>query len=154
MSEYTTENEYGYLGKYQMGLAALEDAGFVKQGTYAAAKLAGYSDGKQNNANTILNDPNVWTGKEGVDNKAAFFENTIAQESAQEELLFRNYNTLLDAGVLTINTPQGEIAGKLMASQVSGTSAVIEWDRSGLDTSNDFGISISQYYNLGRSSAI
>lgn len=152
--DYTAENQYGYIGKYQMGLAALEDAGYVRKGTYAEAVQQGYSTGKQNNMNTVLNDPNVWTGKDGVENKELFLTNTASQESAQETLLVRNYNTLKKAGVITASTPQDEISGKLMAAHLKGAGGVIAWDRSGQSTADGFGTTIDEYYNLGRSTSV
>lgn len=62
---YKTENNIGYLGKYQMGEKALEDAGYYKKdGT-------GKNDWK-----------GEWTGRDGVNSKSDFLSNPQAQENA------------------------------------------------------------------------
>ncbi len=62
---YDVENPWGYLGKYQMGEAALIDAGYYLQ------------DG------TAKNDwKGIWTGKDGVWSKEDFLSSPWAQENA------------------------------------------------------------------------
>ncbi|MGE4170394.1 MAG: DUF3892 domain-containing protein [Candidatus Margulisiibacteriota bacterium] len=65
------QKKYGYLGKYQMGEAALIDSGYYKR------------DGKINNS--FLD--NFWTGKDGVHSKQDFLENHQAQENAIREYM-------------------------------------------------------------------
>ncbi len=65
------EKRYGYLGKYQMGEAALIDCGYYKR------------DGKINN---VFSDK-FWTGKDGVRSKQEFLDSHQAQENAIREYM-------------------------------------------------------------------
>lgn len=60
------QKKYGYLGKYQMGEAALIDCGYYKR------------DGKI--SNSFLD--KFWTGKDDVKSKQNFLDNHQAQENA------------------------------------------------------------------------
>jgi len=60
------QKKYGYLGKYQMGEAALIDCGYYKR------------DGKI--SNSFRN--GFWTGKDNVKSKDDFLNNPVAQEKA------------------------------------------------------------------------
>ena len=66
---YDIENSYGYLGKYQMGEMALQDAGYYK----------GDSTPRKNDW------IGEWTGKDGVWSKEDFLNNPQAQENAIRE---------------------------------------------------------------------
>ena len=68
---YDVENQYGYLGKYQIGKLALIDSGYYRQ------------DGKNNNE--FLD--KFWTGKDGVKSKADFLTMPEAQENAIREYM-------------------------------------------------------------------
>jgi hypothetical protein len=63
--------KYGYLGKYQMGEAALIDCGYYKR------------DGKISNSFS----DKFWTGKDGVKSKQGFLNNHQAQENAIREYM-------------------------------------------------------------------
>ncbi len=65
---YGIVNKYGYLGKYQMGEAALKDAGYYK--------------GDRTRKNDWIGE---WTGKDGVWSKEDFLRNPRAQERAIRE---------------------------------------------------------------------
>ena len=62
---YQAINSYGYLGKYQMGEAALIDSGYYTK------------DGTANN-----DWRGQWTGKDGISSSIDFLKNTDAQETA------------------------------------------------------------------------
>ena len=64
---YKAFNKYGYVGKYQMGEAALVDAGFY---TKASKRYNNDWSG-------------TFTGKDGVYSIQDFLNNTQAQENAQ-----------------------------------------------------------------------
>jgi len=66
---YKIENKYGYLGKYQMGEAALKDAGY-------------YLGDITRRRNDWIG---RWTGKDGVWSKQDFLNNPKAQENAIKE---------------------------------------------------------------------
>jgi len=66
---YNIENRLGYLGKYQMGEAALKDAGY-------------YKGDRTPRVNDWIGE---WTGKDGVWSKEDFLNNPTAQENAIKE---------------------------------------------------------------------
>jgi hypothetical protein len=66
--QYGIVNKYGYLGKYQMGEAALKDAGYYK--------------GDYTRKNDWIGE---WTGKDGVWSKEDFLRSPRAQERAIRE---------------------------------------------------------------------
>lgn len=61
-NNYAAVNQFGYLGRYQMGAAALIDAGYASQGS--------------TNSNIM------WTGRNGVNSTQAFLSNHQAQDDA------------------------------------------------------------------------
>ena len=62
---YQIQNQYGYLGKYQMGEAALIDAGYYVKDSTQKNDWSGR-----------------WTGKDGVVSAAQFLNTPVAQENA------------------------------------------------------------------------
>ena len=148
---YQAVNQFGYVGKYQMGLAALEDAGYVKKGTFAQAKAAGYDF---RNINNVLDNPNVWTGKNGATGKQSFLQNEAAQEAAMETYTDRNVSTLKRIGVIDDNTPQDQVAGYVMAAHLKGPGDVKKWARDGGTFADGNGTTIDTYYNIGRSAVL
>lgn len=148
---YQAVNQYGYVGKYQMGLAALEDAGYVKPGTFAAARAAGYNS---QNINNVLDNPNVWTGKNGATGKQAFLQNEAAQEAAMETYTDRNVSTLRRIGVINDSTPSDEVAGLVMAAHLKGPGDVKKWAQNGGTFADANGTTIDTYYNIGRSAVL
>lgn len=62
---YQIQNQYGYLGKYQMGEAALIDAGYYTKDATRKNDWAG-----------------TWTGKDGVTGATNFLNSPVAQENA------------------------------------------------------------------------
>jgi hypothetical protein len=103
-------NQFGFIGGYQFGAAALEDVGLLKQG---ASKLG----------NRALDDPNNWTIAGG---KQAFLSNKTLQDQSFLRLADRNYNTLTRAGVINANTPPEKVAGYLASSHLVGAGGVIK----------------------------
>ena len=145
---YLAVNQFGYLGKYQMGMAALEDAGYIKPGTFAAAQAAGYGS---SNINTVMNDPNVWTGKGGIGGRTEFLASPAIQEEAMEIYTDRNVNTLRRIGVINSQTPVDQQAGLIMAAHLKGPGDVKKWYVGGGTYADGNGVTIDQYYNIGRS---
>lgn len=70
-------NQYGYIGRYQMGAGALVDTGYLKREAY----------GKGNKA---MNDPSMWTGKNNIRSKEDFLANEKEQEAAVRAYTYRN----------------------------------------------------------------
>ena len=132
---YRAFNKYGYAGKYQMGEAALIDAGFYQK------------KGKYNND---------WSGnflgKDGVNSIQDFLNNPSAQENAQIAYKKRQWSYLKSVGAhnyigKTVNgyiiTPSGLLAG----AHLKGAGGVIEYLKSDgrINSKDAFGTSIENY---------
>ena len=133
---YSTQNTLGYQGKYQMGSLALQDLGYVKPGTPQTVEA--------------LNNPNNWTGKNGITSAAAFKASAGVQEDAMYRYTKQNYATLQRLGVINNDTPNDQIAGYLSAAHLQSAGGVRRWVASGTDTTDAYGTTISSYYNQGR----
>jgi hypothetical protein len=81
--KYEVVNEGGYLGKYQMGKAALIDAKYYRR------------DGKKGNNFA----DSYWTGKDGVKSKSGFLKSHQAQENAIREYMKVQWSYLVQDGV-------------------------------------------------------
>lgn len=127
--DYQAVNKLGYLGKYQMGAMALQDAGLVKKGT----SLKG------------LDDPSNWTIPGG---KSAFLNNAELQEKVMAEYTKRNYATLQRIGVLNDQSSKEDVAGYLAASHLLGPGGAkaLAQGNVGVDA---FGTSSASYYKVG-----
>lgn len=130
---YGAVNQLGYLGKYQMGAAALIDGGYVKPGT----------------TNSGLSNPNNWTGKDGITSRDDFLGNEAVQELNAYNYTARNYNTLIRIGVINSQTSSDEVAGVLQVSHLLGPGGAKNWyaGGGGQDANGTTG---NTYYNLGR----
>lgn len=127
--DYKAVNTLGYVGGYQFGAAALTDLGYVKQGT----------------TNRQLQDPNVWTGQNGVSSLNSFLESPATQDQAYLDLTQRNYDSLLRRGVIDPTSNPTDVAGYLAAAHLLGPGGV----SAGLNGTDAYGTSGSDYFNLG-----
>ena len=127
-NNYSAENPFGYIGKYQFGAAALIDLGYVKAGT----------------TNSTLNDSTNWTNKNGVSSKEAFLADQNAQENAMFNLLEINYKRLLKSEKITTNDSSDKVAGLLAASHLVGSGNADKFDKK-----DGNGVKASTYYTLG-----
>lgn len=143
-NDYGKENSYGYLGKYQMGTAALEDTGYIKAGTYEK-----FQEGYANQS--ALDDPNNWTGKNGIYSKEDYLASQNAQEDAIMTFTNANYRGLTRKGVVNPNTPSNEVAGYLAAAHLSGVGGATALSK-GIQRSDAYGTSTAEYFNLGAAS--
>ena len=133
---YKAFNKFGYAGKYQMGEAALIDAGYYKK-----------PNGKYNNdwKGTFL-------GKDGVYSLQDFLNNPQAQENAQIIFKKKQWGYLKAVGAdkyigRIINgyiiTPSGLLAG----AHLKGAGSVIKYLKSNgqLIEKDGFGTSVETY---------
>lgn len=134
---YEATNQYGYLGKYQMGAGALADQGYVKPGTTQAG----------------LSDPNNWTGKDGLNGPSDFLSNPGVQEKTMYDYTTRNYNSLVAKGIITKDTSAEDTAGYLSTSHLLGAGGTAKWysTGSGADANGTTG---TDYFNRGRYSQV
>ena len=133
---YKAFNKYGYAGKYQMGEAALVDAGYYSK-----------PSGRYNN-----DWRGVFKGINGVYSINDFLNNPRAQENAQIVFKRRQWRYLKAVGAHNyvgkiINghkiTPSGLLAG----AHLKGAGAVAEYLKSGGQTNGKdaFGTSVESY---------
>lgn len=133
---YTIENRDGYQGKYQMGSLALQDMGYVKPGTPQTAEA--------------LNNPNNWTGKNGVTSAAVFRSSPEIQEETMYRYTKQNYSSLQRLGLISDTTDTTDVAGLLSASHLGGPGNVSKWARNGTYFQDKNGTDLGTYYNLGK----
>jgi hypothetical protein len=134
--DYGKENDFGRLGRYQMGESALVDAGYV-------AKYDKRQDG---------NFKYPWTGKNGIFSKEEFLDDPLAQERA-----VREYHRVLNGYIShydldkhigkTINDVEITPGGLLAGAHLVGVGGLIDYiDSKGKDDVPDAnGTPISEY---------
>lgn len=134
--DYSAENQYGFIGKYQFGAPALVDLGYVKQ-----------AQGKRT-TNKDLNNPAVWTGKGGATSKDAFKTSPKVQEQVMYSYMIQNYNTLIRNGTISKNDPPERVAGLLSVSHLLGAGGARDFANgiNGMDANGTTGRS---YYSTG-----
>lgn len=133
-SNYTAVSTNGEQGKYKLGADVLAGLGYVQQGT----------------TNSQLENPNVWTGKDGMFSASEFRNSPTIQEQAAYNFTKENYSKLQADGLITDNTSAETIAGLLTASHVSSPTVASNWYQNGQNLSDSTGTTLSQYYNQGR----
>jgi hypothetical protein len=158
-NDYRAENQFGYIGKYQFGLAALYDEGYVNIKPPERGESYTKSDGTSaigpwtrsdysSLHKRLIGTDSTWTGKNGVTSKDNWFNNSAAQERAMDNFLRRNYNTLLRLGTINESTIARELAGLLMVAHLLGPGGADVYKRTGRgqDGNNTSG---HAYYRLG-----
>jgi hypothetical protein len=132
--DYTAVNSLGYVGKYQFGFEALIDGGYVKSSVTSLDQL---------------NNPNSWTGKDGVTDKNSWLNNPSVQETAMQEYTQRNYSAMVANGAITKDMPPEEVGGMLATSHLLGANGAKNW-RLGKGGVDAFGTSGDQYFQKGK----
>ena len=135
-SVYNTEGADGFLGKYQIGPSALIDLGYLKPTTPRTV------DG--------VNNPNNWTGKNGVSSALEFRINGSLQEAVMYEYTKSNYADLQNVGLIDKNTPKDQVAGFLSAAHFAGPTQTAVWAKKNSSSVVGYNSSIADYYNQGR----
>lgn len=134
MANYNSIDNNGNLGKYGFSPQQLINLGYVKPTT--ARTLAG------------VENPNNWSGLNGVNSATEFRLNGPIQELAMYDITRQNYSQLQNAGLIDADTTKSEIAGLLNACHRSSVEEVTEWARTGRDLSGTNRLSI--FYNQGQ----
>ena len=133
---YKAFNKYGYAGKYQMGEAALIDAGYYKK------------------PSCIYNNDwsGIFTGKDGVKSIQDFLNNPTAQENAQITFKKKQWGYLKAVGAhkylgKTINGILITQSGLLAGAHLKGAGSVIKYlSTNGKEIGKDaFGTSVESY---------
>jgi hypothetical protein len=118
------------VGQYGLSCVQLEQAGYVKPGTWQRfifdpAPLT-----------EVLDSPGIWTGRDGVTLAEQFLKNPNLQTNAQVSLFNNGYNGLVSAGVITpsssssISASQGQVYTQSGLQSISNLSALIGTKRS------------------------
>jgi hypothetical protein len=134
-----------FLGKYQMGAAALSDAGFIDK-----KRLKTDYQGKPTYA---VRDDSVWLGKNGVKSKTDFLNNGSAQETAMYEFTKKQYTELVNTGTIKSGDSPEEVMGKLTTAHLLGTDDANKLFKTGVDSNDANGTWGKSYYELGRHAA-
>lgn len=124
---YEAVNKGNYLGRYQLGSKALQEAGFVKPGT----------------THKGLNNPKNWI----VGSKNEFLKTPELQEKAMLAYTMKNYNYAQKMGLLGDDTPEHEIAGLLAGSHLVGVKGMKK-ALGGVDVKDANNIRPQQYYDF------
>ena len=136
-------NQLGYLGRYQFGVPALEDTGYIKSGVWRKFR--------SNDAAKI--DSN-WTGKNGVTSKMDFLGNEKAQEDAMTRLMKQNYKIGLRKGALTEESTEKEVAGFLAASHLGGAGNASRLFVEGKQFADANGTELTEYVHIGENAIV
>ncbi len=102
--DYTDITQDKGIGKYGFNCLQLEQAGYVKPGTYArclADNPAAFV--------SVMNSPAIWTGLGGVNSLDDLLNDTNVQNNIQNQLMQISYDSLTATGVIS-NVPQPSIA--------------------------------------------
>lgn len=140
---YTAANKLGYQGRYQLGVGALEDSGYLRKGT-----LKKYFD-KTNKYWQIsaLADTNNWT-KKAPGGQKEFLANPILQEDAMDTYTTKNLK-----GVSQLkdwpNLSRKQRAGLLAAAHISGATGAKKFHTGGANPKDIHGSGPALYYKRG-----
>lgn len=133
-NNYKATNQFGYTGKYQMGASYLGDRGYMKKGV------------TQSKAN--MENPDNWTGKDGINSQEDFKNNPQVQEKAMDAGLDANEKSLTRMGVIDGNTTEQEKSGYLATSHLLGTGGARDM-KNGVVKKDGNGVTGNSYYDLG-----
>lgn len=136
---YAAVNAQGFVGKYQFGAASLTDGGYIKKEYYE----------KYGPGNSVLDNPDAWTGKDGIDSKQAFLSSPGVQEKVMEWNTNKNYNQLVRNGGIQPDDEPGTVAGMLQTSHLLGASGARNWRETG-EGSDANGVSGMTYFARGK----
>lgn len=76
---------------------------------------------------TVLNNPAVWTGQQGINNLVSYLDDNIIQNLAQIEIMKGAFQGLLDAEILVGNESAKYQATFLQPATRYGVDAVVSW---------------------------
>lgn len=106
-------------GKYALTVSQLERAGYIKPGT----TLTYMSSGLRSTL-TVLNMPEVWTGKNGISGLQQLLSNADLQDNIQQFLMNKGLDQLAEVGVPVENMPAKHQAGLALLAAIDPDLAV------------------------------
>jgi len=129
---YTEISQEKGVGKYGFNCLQLEQAGYIKPGTYErflkSQPISETSDPafpvpvNEDNFVAVMNSPGVWTGKEGITGVGQVLESESLQNKIQQNLIAKGYSALTSAGIII--PPVVPSATTLVAKVFQGQSLV------------------------------
>ena len=96
-----------------------------------------------------LDNPNSWTGKDGISDKNAWFSNGSVQESAMLTYTQTNYTRMVSNGAITADMPPEDVGGMLAASHLLGAGGANTW-RKGGGGADALGSTGAEYFQKGK----
>lgn len=138
--KYNVVNKFGFLGKYQMGIPAMIDAGYYVKNPGSDIYSNNWNDGH-------------FTGKDGVYSKNDFLNKPAAQENAQRHYKQAQWSQLKAVGAdkyigKTINGVKITPSGLLGAAHLKGATYMGNYLKNNGKVSNrkdGFGTSVEEY---------
>ena len=141
--KYNTVNSIGYVGKYQMGAAALVDQGYISKELYQ----------KYGGSNKVLDDPAAWSGpaavQNGITSKDAFLNAPAAQEDAMQKYTESNYKALVKNGTIQPGDDSATVAGAMASAHLLGPGGAYK-TRYGEGGSDAYGTTGASYVAKGK----
>lgn len=132
--QYHVINTIGFVGKYQFGYTALQDGKYVKMSC---------------GSNSQLNNPNNWTGKDGIDSLEKFLASPAIQEAAMCVYTRSHYKSLCNSGTISTTSSPEEIAGLLAVSHLLGAGGARSWWKGSTKT-DAYGTTGEDYFAKGK----
>ena len=102
--DYTEITQEKGIGKFGFNCSQLEQAGYVKPGTYSRCLASSPEDFVE-----VMNSPAIWTGLGGVDSLDDLLNDVNTQNKVQNQLMEIGYNALTATGVIS-NVPQSSVS--------------------------------------------
>ncbi len=123
-------NKFGFAGRYQMGTMALKDAGFIKMDA--------------SNSNSAMENPDNWTGKNGISSREDFLKSEEGQEAAMKAYTNKQLGYLKNRGAINKDSSGVEIAKALAPSHLLGVGGYL-----GGKKKDGFGTTPQEYEQIG-----
>lgn len=134
----TEVNELGYIGWYQFGIAALKDLGYIKKNVGTANKL--------------MDNKEVWTGRDGCDSKTSFLSNKVIQDKCfmlnAENIMTYLFNKGVPVGT---DANKEKFAGLIAVGHLVGMGAAYEYTKGKIYKDGNK-ITSNEYFRIGFSS--
>jgi hypothetical protein len=105
-------------GKYGLSCQQLENAGYVKPGTWQQFIQNGPSTEVE-----VLNAPAIWTGLNGIYSLDEFLNSPATQNNAQARLMQNGYESLQATGVIT--TPAAQSVSAVVGTVYTGSNVAL-----------------------------
>lgn len=141
---YYIINDYGYLGAFSMGAAALADIGWLDRGSYDRAPPAVKNGSSKQIHLEFLQNPSNWKRHSYTE----FMNSEALQNQAFTELTNLNIQRGFKIGVLQRGDHK-RLTGFAAAAHLGGFSAAELWYGSHMDTEDRNNVAVSEYAQLG-----